>query len=204
MRNLAGIIADGRLWCDNERIERQTTHVNIGHAHIKERRRRRIVEASGGGVLADYVPFYFCPRSVMLHSIWCGLVDGYAEGQSPVIHLVGTAEAAVSLGPPFAFTNLHAELAEADFHEDLADLPELNWPIIRSSSWGGDERRKFKQAEFLVKGSFPWTAVQAIGVYSAESKRQVEAIIAQSGTDHRPPVSVETAWYYPGERKGSS
>ena len=39
--NLAGILREGGLWCDRQRIARQLGNTNIGHAHIKQRRLTR-------------------------------------------------------------------------------------------------------------------------------------------------------------------
>jgi hypothetical protein len=194
--NLPRIVGDGRLWSDVERIARALANVRIGYEHIKERRRRRKVAAAAGGVLGDYVPFYFCPRSVMLYLISQGRVDGYAGGQHEVVHLVSSVGAAIALGRAWAFTRLHAELAEADpYLEDTAELNQLQWPIIRSNSWGGDERRKFKQAEFLVHEQFAWNAVAEIGVATPVARTRVAAILAAAGGP-QPPVVVRPDWYY--------
>ena len=64
--NLEQIVREGRLWCDAQRIARGLAHTNIGYSHIKARRMRHPVTVSAGGTLGEYVPFNFCPRSVML------------------------------------------------------------------------------------------------------------------------------------------
>jgi len=192
--NLASIVRAGCLVADSERIARGMDVRIVGHRHIKDRRMRRTVDVAAGGVLGDYVPFYFCPRSVMLHSIWRGLVEGYSGGQGEVVHLVSAIEEATDLGRPWAFTNLHAELWEAEYFDDLTELDQLRWEIIRSDSWGGDERRMYKQAEFLIHRDFPWTAVRRIGVCSEEIMAKVEAVAG--GGAHRPLASVEPRWYY--------
>ena len=47
--------------------DRLTTEV--GQPDIKLKRRHRVVPIDPGGVVADYVPFYFAARSPMLGSI---------------------------------------------------------------------------------------------------------------------------------------
>ena len=146
------------------------------------------------GVLGDYVPFNFCPRSVMLYVISQGLVDGYSEGQGRVIHLVSSVEKVIETGQPYLFTDRHAEPPEAEYFEGLGDLSKLRWDIIESNNWGGDIRRPIKQAEFLVHQSFPWTGVLEIGAMTKEAVEEVERIV--SVAEHRPPAQLHRDWYY--------
>ena len=108
LRNLPNILKDGGLWCDHIVSEGNLAHVSIAHQHIKDRRAAKHVPVSAGGTLAEYVPFYFAPRSPMLYAIHRGNVIGYAEGQKPILHLVSSAEAVQKAKIPFAFTDGHA------------------------------------------------------------------------------------------------
>ena len=72
VKNLPNILRDGGLCSDSERIRRGLTTTNIGHKHIRDRRLKRPVPVAAGGTLGDYVPFYFCSRSVMLYPIYLG------------------------------------------------------------------------------------------------------------------------------------
>lgn len=95
--NLPAILAQGGLWSDAERIRRALVSTNIGHVHIKNRRLQRPVQTRAGGNLGDYVPFNFCPRSVMLYVVHRGHQD-YQGGQEDIIHLVSSVSRAVALG----------------------------------------------------------------------------------------------------------
>ena len=130
--NLPGILGEDGIWCDQLRIAKNIANTNIGHDHIKERRRRRPVPTSGGGALGDYVPFNFCPRSVMLFAIRNGHQD-YSGGQSDVVHLVSSVSSATSIGRPWAFTDRHAELAHALYFEDLESDPARKSGLTRGS-----------------------------------------------------------------------
>ena len=68
--NLPSIIAAGCLMSDSHRRHGHFGCTNIGYMHIKDRRMRRSVPVSAKGSLGDYVPFNFCPRSVMLYAIY--------------------------------------------------------------------------------------------------------------------------------------
>jgi hypothetical protein len=107
--NLVGILREGGLWCDSQRIARGLFSTNIGHLHIKNRRLQREVITAAGGKLGDYVPFNFCPRSVMLYVVHRGH-RSYAGGQDEIVHLVSSVRCAIALGGPWAFSDRHAEL----------------------------------------------------------------------------------------------
>ncbi len=192
--NLPSIIGEGALRCDTHRLAGKFEAENIGYNHIKERRQRRQVRVAAKGVLADYVPFYFCPRSVMLYTIQKGNVAECERKQEDIVHLRSTIKLAVGSGRKWAFTNRHAEPPEADYFDKAADLDKLNWEIIDSDTWGGDDRRPFKQAEFLVHGRFEWKWIDGIGVFDSTRRALVEAALASA--NHQPVVQVKRNWYY--------
>jgi hypothetical protein len=89
--NLAGMVGSG-VCCDSDCQSGKVSAVNSGHRHIKERRAKVAVPCGPGGVVADYAPFYFAPRSPMLYAIHRGNVDGADHGQAEMVHLVATCE----------------------------------------------------------------------------------------------------------------
>jgi hypothetical protein len=192
LNNLPSIIAHGCLWSDSKRLASNLQSTNIGYSHIKQRRLNRAVTTGFGGKLGDYVPFNFCPRSVMLYVVSRGHQD-YAGGQDEIVHLVSTVNTAIALGKPWAFTDLHADLGYASYFDSLAKLNEVAWSVMPLTQWGGNDEVKAKrQAEFLVHESFPWSAVECIGVKSSAVAASVQALLP-SGT---PSVAVQPGWYY--------
>lgn len=196
--NIEKIIASGGLWCDNERLKQQFDCVGIAHQHIKDRRAKRAVPLAARGTLADYVPFYFAPRSPMLFTIHRGNVVGYSGGQREVVHLVSSVEMAVQLGQHWTFTDGHAEMAFSTFYDSLDHLDEVNWQVMEGSYWNDTtefpDRKRQRQAEFLVHRSFPWQAFHEIGVCDEKLARQVEQLLNKG--KHEPDVNVRSAWYY--------
>ena len=67
---LASIIASGGLLCDFQVRQRQATGTTIGMNTIKARRRESKLKCHPGLTVGNCVPFYFCPRSVMLYLIF--------------------------------------------------------------------------------------------------------------------------------------
>jgi hypothetical protein len=74
---LASIVADGGLDCDTVMAGRQNTGPKIGMEDIKQRRRGLPIDCRPGLCVGECVPFYFCPRSVMLYLPIVHLVCGY-------------------------------------------------------------------------------------------------------------------------------
>lgn len=185
----------GRLWSDAQRIAQTLDTVNIGHSHIKERRRRRAVSTSAGGMLGDYVPFNFCSRSVMLYVIHRGAVDGYEGGQVPVVHLVSSVEMGIRSHRPWAFTDRHADLKYAKYFESIDDEGEVDWSVMRLKYWSNDENTKEKrQAEFLLHDWCPFSVIGEISVINQEIANQVKEMLDES--PFSPRVAVRRSWYY--------
>jgi hypothetical protein len=134
----------------------------------------------------------------MLYSIHGGYVEQYREGQRPVVHLTSSAESIMAAGLAFTFTDGHAELAYSSFYEDLADLDKVDWQVMKSKWWNDTvedmDRKRRRQAEFLVHDFFPWELVTKIGVIDDGVAEQANTIL--QGAAHFPTVVVEGSWYY--------
>lgn len=192
VENVASIIAHGCLWSDSQRITKNLLTTNIGYSHIKQRRLNRLVTAGAGGKLGDYVPFNFCPRSVMLLVVSRGHQD-YAGGQDEIVHLVSSINTATALGKPWAFTDRHADLGYARYFASRDNLDEVDWTGMPRKYWAeSNDMKERRQAEFLVHDSFPWSGVEFIGVKDAEVAAKVQALLG----GNVPPVVVQPRWYY--------
>jgi len=67
--NLPSIIAAGGLFSDALMLAQGGPAAGIGMSKIKTRRLALPVDCHPGDKVGDYVPFYFCPRSIMLFVI---------------------------------------------------------------------------------------------------------------------------------------
>lgn len=123
----------------------------------------------------------------MLYVVKCGHGD-YPGGQGEILHLQSTASAVTSSGVSWGFTDRHAELAYAEYFDDLGQLGELDWASIKVNYWADPAIKETKQAEFLVHEFFAWSQVEEIGVCSQSVADQVTQILA--GAAHSPIVSV--------------
>ncbi|PZS05378.1 MAG: DUF4433 domain-containing protein [Candidatus Chloroheliales bacterium] len=196
--NLPSILLTSGLDAKSVTGKGGTGYTDIAHQNIQDRRARVSVPKPPFGTLHDYVPFYFAPRAPMLYAIHKGAVVGYSGGQNEIVYLVSTVNAVATNGTPFVFTDGHAIMAYTNFYTDTSDLARLNWEILRARYWQdrapGDDRKRRRQAEFLVYQHFAWELTERIAVPSREIGEKVEGILA--AVSHRPAVTLRRDWYY--------
>jgi hypothetical protein len=199
--NLANIVADRALWFDAVMVDRGGPTTMIGMSDIKRRRLQELrVTCYPDSFVGEYVPFFFCPRSVMLYLIYMGnhpeLI--YRGGQEPILHLeadlYGSVAWADTIPRRWAFALTNAGARYTQFRKDVAQLGDLDWEAIANRDFRNSAVKEKKMAEFLMYESFPWELVSSIGVCSDSVAAQVNGILA--GTAHVPPVAVRPDWYY--------
>ena len=195
---LPSIVADKGLLCDAEIAQRSTSGTTIGMNSIKQRRLTNTLNSRPGLHVGDCVPFYFCPRSVMLYVInqrnhpelsYCG-------GQAAVIHLEADFRRTVTWAEKhqqrWAFTLSNAGAFYFEDRCNLAQLREIDWNAVRATDWR--QCKEGKQAEFLVERSFPWEMVCRIGVLSRRVYQLTSTALEAAA--YKPPVEIRREWYY--------
>lgn len=200
MNNLPSILAEGSLWSDAAMIARGGPEASIGMSNIKQRRLGLHVKCHYPDRVADYVPFYFCPRSIMLYLIHCANHPEltYRGGQEPILHLEAdlheTVAWAESEGRRWAFSLSNAGAHYTEFRSQVGQLGEVNWAAVAATDFRDPDIKEAKQAEFLVRELFPWHLMRRIGVQSEPIRLRVAR--ALSGLEHKPIVEVRRDWYY--------
>ena len=198
--NLAAIITANGLWSDAAMLEKRRRAANIGMSAIKERRLRLPVVCHPGDHVGEYVPFYFCPRSIMLFVIYQGNHSdlAYRGGQDPIVHLEADLQEVVEWADTqsqhWAFTLSNAGAAYTEFRRDLSHLGEVDWEAVAAENFRSPQIKEGKQAEFLVREFFPWPLIRRIGVLNEANKTHVLEILNHAV--HRPTVEVRREWYF--------
>lgn len=195
---LASIVKDGQLYSDAVLATRTDSGTIIGMSRIKARRLASKVKCRTNLTVGQCVPFYFCPRSVMLYLIHKRNEElEYKGGQEPIVHLESSfldgVEWAEKQGRQWAFTLSNAGSYYFEDRCNADQLGEISWDSVRSNQWAGS-RKEGKQAEFLVERSFPWHLIRRIGIHSESLATRVAN--AMKGASHHPVVEVKRGWYY--------
>lgn len=193
--NLPWILNNG-LHCANSGVL-APNFVNIGNTELIDKRRHRLVPIAPGGTLADYVPFYFTPFSVMMKNIHSGRGVLQRKNEEIVI-LVSSLHRVDALGLPYLFTDSHAYYQWANYYNKLADLGKVDWPLLQSRDFKRDpeDPAKFEryQAEVLIHQHCPVTGLLGVVCYTDTVKLDIEQALAQRGLNL--PVHVRTGWYF--------
>ena len=197
---LAQIIRDGFLYSDEYVMKSTLPGTVIGYNHIKQRRLVKPVVPGGDLKVGGCVPFYYCPRSVMLYVIWKRNHSElmYRGGQDPILHLVfdpfTVAEWAKSKELRYYVTDVTAASEYFDAREDIDAIWDLDWNAIQATQW--QEVTARKQAEFLVEREVPISLACGIGVCREEYRLGVEQMLKMHGLYNAIPVNVRRDWYY--------
>lgn len=200
-RDNIGYILRHGLWCQSS-AQQDPGFVSIGHSEIIVRRKTRAVEVPPGGVLADYVPFYFTPRTPMLHNIVTGYGGVTRRERSEIVVLVTSLERLASSGCDHVLADRNAALRSASFWRgDAIDhgdrLQALPWSDWQASDYRHDPDRPDKaeryQAEVLVHRGLPVTALLAIITHDSPTAERLRHDVAAASCAVR--VEVRPAWY---------
>lgn len=194
--NLPWVLSNG-LHCANSDA-RSPNWVSIGNAELIEKRAAHVVPMAPGGVLNDYVPFYFTPFSVMLRNIHTGWGGIQKRPNEEIVILVSSLHRLLELGLPFLFTDMHAYYRWASYFDDLADIGRVDWSLLQRRDFKRDpeDPAKFEryQAEALVHRHVPLNALLGVVCYTDGAKSDIERTIEAAGADL--PVHTRPGWYF--------
>ncbi len=207
IENLPGILESGCLYATNHGTN---NHTSIANRDIQSRRSAKKVALSPGGVIHDYVPFYFAPRSPMLYANHNGSFEN-ARPQEEIVHLRTTAQVIHNNNLPYVFYDQHAATDYATPYNSLNNLDKIDWelfferPLIGNYAqyWNDryDEnhpkwinRKAVRQAEFLVHKKLDWQNIEFIGTMNKNRTQQVKSILSEFGLE--TPIETKVNWYF--------
>ncbi len=194
--NVPWILEHG-LHCRNSPVQ-DPNYINIGSEDLIDKRSRRRVPIPPGGMLSDYVPFYFTPFSIMMLNIRTGY-RGIAKRQNgEIVIFVSSIPRLEELGLTYVFTNQHAYPVETDYFNRREDLDRIDWLLLQNRDFKTDDADPGKQvryqAEALVHRHVPLEALLGIGCHSDAVKWGLQELLAT----HNINLDVKTTpkWYF--------
>jgi hypothetical protein len=206
--NLGAVVEAGAVLSDSLVCARRLLANEAGDPEIKERRRQQAVTCPPGGVVADYVPFYFAARSPMMFKLWKGSVPSFTGDHRDLVYLVSHVDRMLAAGVEFVISDRNAAKALADFTNDVDVLGDLtapnpssdfiDWPLMKAGIWKNTpddgERMERRMAEFLVRTEVPLSLLLGVAVRSDARKTTVEQMFDEVGLGLK--VVLRPDWYY--------
>jgi len=195
--NLPWILQNG-LVCQNSVI-RDPNFRRIGNADVIDKRQSCPVPIQPGGTLADYVPFYFTPLSVMLYNIVTGYGVVERIPRSDIVILASSLHELARNGVRFVYSDRHALLRTARFSNSLSELDALiDWKRLQARDFKRDpenpEKLERYQAEALVHDSLPVHALTGLACSTGEQAAGFEADMAGRGLAIK--VVAKPGWFF--------
>lgn len=151
----------------------------IANEDIIQRRDKAIVKCFPDTVVNDYVPFYFSVRTPMLYNIKTGW-GVPKQKQEDIVYLVCQLNELATADFQWCFTNGNAANEITRFYNNVEKLNKIDWQSINSTDFSdnnsdGDlDRKRKKQAEFLVKDHVPAQLIKYLIVYNKTAKARVD------------------------------
>jgi ssDNA thymidine ADP-ribosyltransferase, DarT len=193
--NLPWILGNG-LHC-RDSSSRDTGFVNIGMTDLIDKRNTWAVPRKPGGMLSDYVPFYFTPRSMMAFNIHTGR-NVRQRDNAEIIILVTSLARLREQGVPFLITDKHACANNTYYSDDLADLSRIDWKILQDSDFSRNnddpDKTNRYQAEALVHKHMALNALLGVACCDGRQKAEVDALISKHRVNLQ--VHVQRGWYF--------
>ena len=197
---LPTLLTRGALHAPNSTPQDGLPYRTIHSVSVQASRHLNQIGCGPRGTSHDYVPFYFGPLSVMLLNLKTDRVDGYREGQVPLIYLTTSVQRVLEAGCRFVFSDGHGLARFTRWYEDVAQLDKVDWDLVPARYWADqpddNDRQRRKQAGFLVWNSLDWSLIDGIGALNSQAKATVEAAFAEYPTRHHPQVEIKAQWYY--------
>ena len=148
------------------------TYKPIGDSEIIGKRNTKIKEYD----LAQSIPFYFGPRSVMLYVIQHGYNGVKKQNPEDIVYCVIKIEELIANNIECLFTDGHALSALTDFytHDKLTEINSIiSHDDVYARYWISEtdtDLKRRKEAELLIKHSLPPNYICGYVVYNEQAK----------------------------------
>ena len=195
-KNLPWLLDNG-LNCSSSNRQ-DDKFIAIGNQDLIQDRSTHAVPVPHGGLLADYIPFYFTPYSPMLLNIVTGR-NVQRRPRSDIVILVSSIPKVEEAGVPYLFTDRHARLINATFSDRKDNLATMiRWDLLQTRNVKKDpedpEKSELYQAEALIHRHLPVEALLGVVAYDDAVKDKIQALV----TDRELELGIHSrpTWFF--------
>lgn len=155
-------------------------YVPIGDASLISTRSSHVLD--NGKQLGDYIPFYFGVLTPMLYVIQKGYNQVKTTAAKDIVYCVTSVQKLIDTNLEYVFTDGHAiETISSQYdHTNIKDIDTLlDFKAIKDWKFKDPndlDKKRRKQAEFLVDGDIPLEVILGYVVYNENAKNQLVAM----------------------------
>lgn len=170
--------------------------VPIGDSSLIDTRSKHLILS--GQRLGDFIPFYFGPRMPMLYVIQKGFNNVQPISAEKIVYCITSVADVIDCSSvDFVFTDGHAVDALSSFYTpahiaQIKQIIDLN--AINSKYWIDEndlDLKRRKEAEFLIRGDLPRSAIRGYAVYNQEA-----AITLTNMGVHAQQIVIRPTYYF--------
>lgn len=132
-----------------------------------------------GRRLGEYIPFYFGDRTPMLYVVQKGFNMVTPTPAENIVYCVSSVQKVIDLQLDFVFTDGHAVDSFSNQYTpaDINNLDNIiDWNAVNAKYWKDDkdlDRKRRKEAEFLVFGDISTKAISGFLVFNETAKNKL-------------------------------
>ncbi|WP_379967244.1 DUF4433 domain-containing protein [Epilithonimonas sp. UC225_85] len=197
INNLSLLLQNGIV--NKHHQQANNNYINIGNSEIIDIRDTTSVRIGNYGMIGDYVPFYFTPKSIMLYNIitgyWHPLVPKRDRSEILVVRCLISDLATL---PKWFFTDGQGNNSLTKHFNNLNFLDAIDWECIQESNFKNDaddpDRSRKYQAEFLVQSQVPLTSVESLNVYNQQAAEIVTDVLKQNNINLA--VNIQPLYFF--------
>lgn len=151
-------------------------YIPIGDGSLIKTRGNFILQ--NGNYLGDYIPFYFGARMPMLLVVQTGF-NVTPTSPEDIVYCVTSVQKIIDLNLDFVFTDGHAVATYSKQYskDDIQDIDTIiDKDAIKAKYWKDDndlDKKRRKEAEFLVLGDINTNAILGYLVYNEYAKTKL-------------------------------
>lgn len=158
---------------------------------------RNIRHVPDGRPLGDFIPFYFWHSMPMLYVIQNGFNEVPKVNKEDIVYCICTLASIIEHGLSFYFTNGHSVDRFSSFftEKDIGNIEQLvDFSAVKAQYWKDEkdtDRKRRKEAEFLVAGDIPTSAIKG---YIANNEAAKAALTLMGVPEGQ--VSIKPNFYF--------
>ena len=196
VRNVSWVLRNGLHSQNSGRTD--PDYVRIGNQDLIASRASRCVPIAPYGALADYIPFYFTPYSMMMYNITTGYRGIPKIANYKIAIMVASLHEIAKSGTAIVYTDRHAYLRTARFFSSMDHLDEIDWEILRNRDFRRDlddpEKTSRYQSEALIFEQLAVEQLTGIVCHDESARQTLEEYRRSASVEIK--IVVHPQWYF--------